>query len=366
MIEVQLDRGEKLLEIAYVLPQFFMGNAWLILCLTIVSLTLWLAWQNRASTKVKSAIIGGLAAGITGYLITIPALGIPLLPRLVLVAGGTFSAIWIHLKEENKKLEFPAASIYEKSSRNPLEELNETYRDRFTCRTLACPGIFITSRMSADDGTDFDAREEFYSDVLFRLVVDQLHQSFCNIWDLKAVRSHLPYGILKWEPNEGALPGDFIDRSEFIKLFSDSRALEVERFGLVGDRMSVPKGTRLEGGPEKFGGSSRTCRRWFTLENNFVKVRVDLSWSGGGIGIGELGLLLGISQEESQKFWTERHDVKLSAKFNRVRSGHPQMPKYQRWVNALFEELQEAFDTSKHIQRGKEWYMFSKLSLIKA
>jgi len=41
------------------------------------------------------------------------------------------------------------------------------------------------------------------------------------------------------------------------------------------------------------------------------------------------------------------------------------MFRYQRWVNTLFEELQETFDTSRHIQRGKEWYMLSKMSLIK-
>ena len=171
--------------------------------------------------------------------------------------------------------------------------------------------------MPVDNDADANSRDEFYFDVLFRLVVDQLYQSFRNIWDIRAIRSHLPYGVFKWEPNEGAPKGDFIDWKEFGKLFSDSRALQVERFSNVGDQMSVPKGTCLAGGSDKFGGTNRTYRRWFTLENYFVKVRVDLSWSGGSIGIGELRVLLGMSKEESDRFWTERCDMKLSAKFNR-------------------------------------------------
>jgi hypothetical protein len=352
-------------ELVSAVLQFLIDNICAILFLTIAGATIWLVWQNHASGKVRSTIVNGLAVGVTAGLITIPAPGLSLWLRLTIVLTGTLATILINLKEENKKVEFPSASIYEQESKTPLEELNETYRYRFTCRTLACPRIFITSRMSVDDSADANSRDEFYFDVLFRLVVDQLYQSFRNVWDIRAIRSHLPYGIFKWEPNEGASPGDFIDRKEFGKLFPDSPALQVERFGLVGDQMSVPKATRLAGGSDKFGGTNRTYRRWFTLENHFVKVRVDLSWSGGSIGIGELRMLLGISQEESQKFWTEVHDMKLSAKFNRFRSGHPEMSKYKRWVNTLFEELQETFDTSRHIQRGREWYMLSKMSLIK-
>ena len=345
--------------------QFLMDNVWLILFLAVAGATIWLAWQNHASENVRSTIINGLAVGITAGLITIPATGLSLWLRPTIVAAVTLATILINLKEENKRVEFPSASIYEQESKTPLEDLNETYQYRFTCRTLACPRIFITSRMPVDNDADANSRDEFCFDVLFRLVVDQLYQSFRNIWDIRAIRSHLPYGAFKWEPNEGAPKGDFIDWKEFGKLFSDSRALQVERFSSVGDQMSVPKGTCLAGGSDKFGGTNRTYRRWFTLENQFVKVRVDLSWSGGSIGIGELRVLLGMSKEESDRFWTERCDMKLSEKFNRFRNGHPQMFRYQQWVNTLFEELQETFDTSKHIQRGKEWYMLSKLSLIK-
>lgn len=347
-------------EIMRLVFHFLIENGWFILFLGILSMTLLLAWQNRAAEKVKSAIINGLAIGTTASLITIPASGVSTWLRLSIVAAVTLTTVLINLKEENKKVEFPSASIYENSSRSPLEELDETYRYRFTCRTLACPRVFITSRISIDD-KEADAKDALYFDVFSRLVVDQLYLLFRNIWDLRAIRSHLAYGVFKWEPNEGAPAGDFIDRQEFAKLFPDSRALQVERFSIVSDQMSVPKGTHLVGGSNKFSGGSRVYRRWFTLENHFVKVKVELSWSSGSIGIGELRLLLGMTQEESEKFWTEICDLKLSAKFNRFRSGHPQMFRYQRWVN----ELQETFDASRHIQRGKEWYMLSKMSLIK-
>ena len=76
-------------------------------------------------------------------------------------------------------------------------------------------------------------------------------------------------------------------------------------------------------------------------------------------------LLLGLSREESERFCTEVCQVKLSAKFNRFRSGHPEMYRYRRWVDGIFEVLQESFDSNRHVQRGEDWYILSKVSLIR-
>ena len=91
--------------------QLLIYNVWFIVFLAILSMTLWLAWQNRAAEKVKSAIINGLAIGITASLITIPASGISTWLRLAIVAAVTLTTVLMNLKDETKKVEFPSLSI---------------------------------------------------------------------------------------------------------------------------------------------------------------------------------------------------------------------------------------------------------------
>lgn len=335
---------------------YVMENLWLPIFPAILGTTTWLAWGNRASEKVRSAIVTGLAVGGAGALITIPAADIWL--SLTIVASATLATILINLKEESKTTTIPTISVYQKASKRPLEAINDTYRDRFCARTFTTHTEFIVSRIPIEAGAD-ETGQDLYFDVLLRMVLDDLYTLYRNVWDLQVTWSDVPFGRVKWQANEGAPRGGFIEREEFMKVFPDSKALQVERYGIVGNKLSVPNGTRLA------AGTNQPDRRTFFFKNPFIEVGVDLAFSSCSVGIGELRLLIGLSREESEKFYTEACEVKLSAKFNRFRSGHPEMYRYRRWVDGMFEELQESFDSSRHIQRGKDWYILSKVSLIK-
>ena len=345
--------------------QYVKENPWPAVFALIITAAACVAWQNRAAEKVRSSIVTGIAVGFTGALITIPAGSADMWLRLSIIASATLaSMLLIALKEESRKVGFPTIFIYDSTTKTPLESRNDVYSYRFCRRTNLCPPEFIVSRMEAtaeDNGTGGD----LYFDVLLRMVVDLLFGLYRNAWDLKVIRRLLySHRSVSWEPNEGAPSPGFITREDFQKSFPESRALKVEDFPAIGNKLAVPSGTSLDGKTETIGVSPH--KRTLSLNNSYVELKVELifsSFTSGGIG--HLGLLLGLSGEESEKFSTCSCEINLSAKFSRLRSGHPEMPRYRRWVDGMFEEIQEDFDSRRHWERGRDWYITKKLSSIK-
>ncbi|MGH7381040.1 MAG: hypothetical protein ACREKR_02250 [Candidatus Methylomirabilales bacterium] len=340
-------------------------NPWLLVFVLTLAAVAYLAWQNRAAEKVRSSIVTGVAVGLTGALITIPAGSSDIWLRLSIVASAALASILlIALKEESKKVEFPTIFVYESTTKRPLESLNDIYSYRFCGRTISCPPEFIVSRMgdtARNDGTNGD----LYFDVMLRMFVDLLFGLYRNAWDLKVThRSKYSHKTSSWEPHQGAPKPEFITREVFKRIFSESHALKVENFAAIGDKLAVPSGTRLHGRTESIGGSP--YKRTLSLKNPYVEVEVEMIFSSfSRMGIGDLGLLLGVSREEGEKFSTYSCEIRLLAKFNRLRSGHPEMNRYRRWVDGMFEEIQEHFDSRRHWERGRDWFIMKKLGAIK-
>jgi hypothetical protein len=90
-----------------------------------------------------------------------------------------------------------------------------------------------------------------------------------------------------------------------------------------------------------------------------------LTTSGGHSGLGSLSQVLGYSQEDNAHFWTALYVVQLSAKFKAFRSGHPDMPKYRRWVDIMFARLQAELDARKRWERAREQFLLFREGIEK-
>ena len=214
---------------------------------------------------------------------------------------------------------------------------------------------------TGDTGTDL------YFDLFLRMIVDLLFGMYQNTWDLKLVhRVMYSYRTVKWEPHDNtAFPkSHFVTREELRRLFTDCRALHIENFGIIGDRFAVPPGTAVNATTSQLGGN--TQKRTLSLKNPYVDTTIDFAFSSFSRGgLGDLGLLLELPREEGDKFSTCSFEVNLFAKFNQWRSGNPDMKRYRRWIDGMFEAIQNDFDASRHRERGKEWFTLKKLSAIK-
>ena len=336
---------------------------WLSVFILFTAATAWLAWQNRAADKVRQVILTSVAAGAVWALVPWGN-STDIWVRLSVIALAASAGIyWVALKQEGRSVEFPTIFVYEKDTKKPLESLNDTYAYRFCQRMFSFDPVWIVSRMelAKEDATGVD----LYFDVLLRMIVDLLFGVYRTTWGLKVIRrSGYANHTISSYPHEGSFPIQKFSWEDFQRLFPESRSLQVARFEGIGDTLAVPLGTQFDGKTEPPGGSP--YKRTLLFDNAFVKVEIELTFSSyNGVGIGDLGLLLGFSKEEGQKFCTCTIEVRLTAKFNRLRSGHPEMEKYRRWIEGLFEHLQEEFDSRRHWERGKDWYMIKKLSAVK-
>jgi hypothetical protein len=96
-------------------------------------------------------------------------------------------------------------------------------------------------------------------------------------------------------------------------------------------------------------------------KNPFVKLSIKTRLLSQGVGLGEYGMMNGISVDEGQKqFWGYDYEVQVTAKFNRWRTGHPHMPLYKKWASQVISELQEELDEERIVERAREQFIFMK------
>ena len=320
-------------EIAFIaILKYFLAAAFII----ILAATVWLGWQNRASEKVVLTLLPALAIGATGALVTI-----------------LFS-----LRAETRKLDFPAVFIFDKNSWMPLEAIDRSYvsgnPNQFSVVHIAQE--MTKEHHSLRDDKTVEKGDDLYFDILLRMVFDVLFRLYIHNWDAKISHFDLPHGTeSRWGPQEDAPHPEFVTWDEIKKWIPDTRVLDVN----VGHftKMAVPYGTKLNVNTDYTKETKSPFRRKLTLKNSFVTLSISISKASGVVGVGSFSRLLGYSDDISNRFWTSTYLIELAADFNPLRSGHPDMPRYRRWVDALFEELQKNFDARKHWERSRDWYL---------
>jgi hypothetical protein len=86
-------------------------------------------------------------------------------------------------------------------------------------------------------------------------------------------------------------------------------------------------------------------------------VRISLSYNGGVRGVGYLKPLVAYPQEQEDRFWTAQYATIISVELNLLVEGHPEMPRYRRWVETMVQELEDELDVRKHWARARESYL---------
>ena len=99
--------------------------------------------------------------------------------------------------------------------------------------------------------------------------------------------------------------------------------------------------------------NSEMAEKKIHFESSFFLINITIGARQSYPGLGEWRWILEYDEEKASEFRTSDFDITLSAKFERTRSGHPKMPKYMKWVNAIFDDLESRLDADKQLASAK-------------
>lgn len=306
-------------------------------CVCLLAIIIWLLWWNRSSGAIWSKVI----------------------PAFVIGLIGAFFAILFGTISESIDIKFGYTLYFNKVNKKPLDE-HYTKQHAFGGAQFDINlRNFINKKLSEKklDIIDFnkegDKVKDFYFDLTFVKLFSRFYWVYADWWDINinsvrrgnsfetSVYANKPIPSCKSiEWNDLLSKLDSNDSlGELLGGFSEkSRAKE----------MKVPPKTKIKIDTSKY-------EKKITLANPFVEITIKFNNSGGAMGLGDFQWLLNYDNKKNDDFWSEHFEVVCEAKFEKLRSGHPEMPKYKKWVQTMFEEIQYQFDNKKRLIRARNY-----------
>lgn len=294
----------------------------------------WFIYLNRNGEKVVVSVL--------------PVLGV-LIATLVTVSS---------LRIEPRKIEFQTHFTFEDVTKKPLWIV-----DGSVFRTdQDTKAAYIIQHLAQNRPDQLQDGEKVYEEIAFRVIIEELSRIFSEHWDIKVMKVSLPdIALARSNTYPDAPKPAFVTWEKISERFMAHHGHGLALLDMVpfatDKKMAIPEGTEVSA---QVDSPKRDFpQTTLLLENNFVRARISLSYNGGVRGIGYLKPLVSYPQEQEERFWTAQYATIISVELNPLVEGHPEMPRYRRWVETIVHELQDELDVQKHWERARESYLLS-------
>jgi len=288
-----------------------------------------------------------------------------LVEKILSAFGGAIivilSALLFSLRSEEVESNFASTVIFHKLDKTPLDNhLDGDGQLKFGGHQFIGPlAAFINKHVEksvelnkVQFNKDSDRIVEFYHNIILIRLLDQFFWMYSARWDTNVYSVRRGMGELKesYVDSEDTPPN--CDRLNWTDLFNDGQQSNfhdlLSAFSNINETKVPPK--------TKIRFVIREHKKEILLRNPFVKVTITVNKSGGSSGLGDYKWLLGyINDRTGNEFWSAHFRVTCSAKFAKLKSGHPDMPKYKQWVRVLFGEVQYLLDEKEQLKRAHEY-----------
>jgi len=296
---------------------------------------LWI--QNRSSELLGSKILSAIAVAVFAIL----------------------SALLFSLKSEEKELKFASTLFFHKSDKKPLDDyLRGDDWLKFGGFQFGDMSLFISNHLKenenlnkAEFNKDREKIKDFYHNMILLKLIDKFFWMYSARWDTNVYSVRRGTGESKESyidsektpPNYGCLNWADLLNTEQKNNFYDL----LSAFSNIKETKVPPK--------TKVRFIITEAKKEIFLKNPFVKVTITVNNSGGSLGLGDYKWLLGYGDKRSNEFWSAHFRVNCHAKFEKLKSGHPDMPKYKQWIEVMFEEVKYLLDEKEQLQRAHEY-----------
>lgn len=309
--------------------------SFIIIALAII-IYLWI--QNRSSELLASKILSAIGVALFAIL----------------------SALIFSFKSEEKSLEFVSTLFFHKSDKKPLDDyLREDGRLRFGGYQFDIKLLnFIRNRIEkeqelkkAEFNKDSKKIVGFYHNMILIKLIDQFFWMYSARWDTNI------YSVRRGTSEE---KNSYVDSTETPPDYDSlnwETLLNTEQQNTFYDILSAFSNIKETKVPPKTKVRFIITehKKEIVLKNPFVKVTIAINNSGGSSGLGDYKWLLDYDNRKSEEFWSAHFMINCNAKFEKLKSGHPDMPKYKQWVEVMFAEVQYQLDEKEQLKRAHEY-----------
>ena len=311
-------------------------------CVGLFAISIWLLYLNRSSETIWSKVI----------------------PAFVIGLIGIFFTIWFSTKSESDDTRFNYTLYFNKVDKKPLDEHYNKQHVYGGAQYDIKLRNFINTKLPemGFNKSEFEKEGEkiieFYFDLAFVKLISNFFAIYPESWDIyidstrrgnsltrvrKVNKPELQLVTLKWN--------DFLDlldpQYSLYKLLNDfSQDFWIKE-------MKVPPKTTV-------GIKTIKYKKTLSLKNPFAEIYITFNRRGGSVGLGDYQWLLGYENKKNMEFWSEHFEVVCEVKFERLRSGHPEMPRYKKWAQTMLEEVQYQFDDKKRLIRARDYRDLSR------
>jgi len=304
----------------------------IIILVTLIAATagvFYVVWMNRASEKIVTTVIPIAIVALVGVLIT------------VFVFGGEPPVV--------KK--FPVLFLFRRSDKAPW-----TPPDRPLLLSLfEVPELMKNHPELMDDSTE---GATLYHHLLQRAMIDIIARHHRSSWETEIDRFEIGGGT---EEFSGPVPGA-IEPSVKLSFDQIKEVLKGNRFAespYMRPEITLQVGTSLKvTAPSNYGSGGEEGQ--ILVTNDFVRLSIKTQYSSWMRSLGGYRLILGYSYDQDKEFATTQYLVSVEAEFNRLRSGHPKMSKYRRWVEQIVSEIQAELDEQVVWPKTRDAFTFRK------
>lgn len=305
-------------------------KSYVILAILIVATAsaFYVVWMNRASEKMISAVIPISTAALL----------------------GVFMAIFVFGGEAPQTVEFPAMFIFRNSDNLPVML---PFRPRNNQLHL----IPQLQKSNPDMLKDDTHGMILYHHFLQRAIIETLALRYSSSWQTKILRFDTSTGNqLTAGPAEDPqgsstkIPLDEIERK-----FAGNRFAQIHTIfdrGLV-----LPPNTKLEIHSPHMDQTLGEISS-ITFDNPFIRLTIQTRGDFWGFLFGGYRQMIGQQNDSNTDLRQANYVISVKKEFKRLRTGHPDMPKYKAWAQQITEELQQEFDEQRIWAKAKEEYLF--------
>jgi len=282
---------------------------------------------------------------------------------MVVAIAGLLATLLFSLKApEERNYRFPVAFVIDKATLLPLSFMQFPAVAEYADPGWGTPGVMtkapflngLTEQvLPSVQPEDINGLLAVYQDVLVSYVMDMMCTTFRGSWNTEVFSFETARVTTHTSEVRGPVrPGLVVERRKLVKdlphgpVVNDVAGIAIE--------FTVPEHTAVTWKPTK---ATEDTTRVLEMSNAFVSLTVTIEREAYVLGSGGLIAFVGTSLEESQKTtFTLSYVMKVHASFERLLSGHPDMPAYTRWVDTLFGLLRQ-LDAEQRWRRIKQDYL---------